>query len=245
MQFCLFYFYGGVKVQASQKIESKYKHSITHWFQPIYHLKNYNVLGYEALLRDASLMNSTPVELFKEADKTGERNVLDLISLKEALEKFRHQSCTLFLNVFPSTLLENDFLPWWDTHVPLNMDIVLELLESEPICNWDEIRTITNELKSRGVKIAIDDMGQGYSFLQQWVELEPDFIKLDRYFAENLSVNSRKQKIVENLVDLLSDSTEIIIEGIETEKDLNIAELLGISYAQGYLLGKPTPIQDF
>lgn len=229
-------------MQLTQKIENKFIQSITHLFQPIYQLKDFYVFGYEALLRDTSLLDSTPAELFKEADKTGHRNNLDLISMKKALNKFKCQPSTLFLNVFPSTLLEKEFLSWWDLHVSSDMDIVLELLESEPICEWDEIKVITKELRSRNVKIAIDDMGQGYSFLQQWVELDPDFVKLDRYYAQNLSVNIRKQKIVENLVDLFSDSTEIIIEGIETEQDLDIAEHLGISYAQGYLLGRPSPI---
>jgi EAL domain-containing protein (putative c-di-GMP-specific phosphodiesterase class I) len=106
------------------------------------------------------------------------------------------------------------------------------------------LKSVTKELQARGVKIAVDDMGGGYSFFQQWIELEPDFIKLDRYFAEDLSICSRKQKTISSLVDLLSGTTDIIIEGIETEEDLNIAESLGINYAQGFLLGRPSPWKD-
>jgi EAL domain-containing protein (putative c-di-GMP-specific phosphodiesterase class I) len=140
--------------------------------------------------------------------------------------------------------MEKGFLTWWDIYAEAQKNIVLELLENEPIRDWEVLKGVTKELQARGVKIAVDDMGGGYSFFQQWIELEPDFIKLDRYFAEDLSICSRKQKTISSLVDLLSDTTDIIIEGIETEEDLNIAESLGINYAQGFLLGRPSPWKD-
>lgn len=229
----------------TQNVESEFRYSITHWFQPIYHLKNNSIIGYEALLRDASELQVSPVDIFREADENGYRNILDLISIKTAIESFKDETNPLFLNIFPSTLLERDFLAWWDIHVVPKIPVVLELLENEPIENWEELKKVTKELQARGVKIAVDDMGGGYSFFQQWIELDPDFIKLDRYFAENLSVSSRKQKTVRSLVDLLSDTTEIIIEGIEKEEDLNVAELLGITYAQGFFLGRPSPKEGF
>lgn len=226
-----------------QSIEKEFRYSITHWFQPIYHLKNNSILGYEALLRDASQLQTSPVQIFKEAEKNGYQNILDIKSIKTALKTFQNKSNLLFLNVLLSTLLERDFISWWDMHVPALKPIVLELLESEQISNWEELKVIIKELRQRHVKIAIDDMGGGYSFFQQWIELDPDFIKLDRYFAENLSISTRKQKTVESLLDLFSNTTELIIEGVETEEDLDIAELLGIPYAQGYLLGRPSPLE--
>jgi len=228
-----------------KNVESEFGYSITHWLQPIYHLKNNKVIGYEALLRDTSQLQISPIDVFREADKNGHRNILDRISIKTALESFKDESNQIFLNIFPSTLLERNFLSWWDAHASSSTPVILELLENEPVRNWGVLKKVTKELQARGVKIAVDDMGGGYSFFQQWIELDPDFIKLDRYFAENLSVSSRKQKTVRSLVNLLSDTTEIIIEGIEKKEDLNIAELLGIVYAQGFLLGKPSPRENF
>lgn len=224
--------------------ESELEYSITHWFQPIYQLKDSNIIGYEALLRDASHSSVSPVDIFREADKKGHQNILDRFSIKTALGSYKDEINPLFLNIFPSTLMEKGFLDWWDIYAEAQKNIVLELLENEPIRDWEVLKSVTKELQARGVKIAVDDMGGGYSFFQQWIELEPDFIKLDRYFAEDLSICSRKQKTVSSLVDLLSDTTQIIIEGIETEEDLNIAESLGINYAQGFLLGRPSPWKD-
>ncbi len=227
-----------------QNVENGFTYSITHWFQPIYHLKNNSIIGYEALLRDASELKASPVDIFREADKNGHRNILDLISIKAATESFNNESSPLFINVYPSTLLEESFISWWDNNISRSATIVLELLESEPVGNWEAIKKVTKKLKARGVKIAVDDMGGGYSFFQQWIELSPDFIKLDRYFAQNLAVSTKKQKTIRSLVDLFSDTTELIIEGIEKEEDLNTAGVLGIPYAQGFLLGKPSPRKD-
>lgn len=224
--------------------EVELEYSITHWFQPIYQLKGSHIIGYEALLRDASEFAVSPIEIFREADKKGQQNTLDRISIKTALESYKDEVNPLFLNVFPSTLMEKGFLDWWDKYAALQNNVVLELLENEPIRDWELLKKVTKELQLRGVKIAVDDMGGGYSFFQQWIELDPDFIKLDRYFAENLSVSSRKQKTVSSLVDLLSETTEIIIEGIEKKEDLDIAERLGITYAQGFFLGRPSPLKE-
>ena len=103
------------------------------------------------------------------------------------------------------------------------------------------MKATVNELKRRGIKIAIDDMGAGYSTIRHWVELEPEFVKLDKYFSENLSVNTQKQKIVKSYADLFSGTSKLIIEGIEKKEDLEIIYHLGVQYAQGFFLGRPLP----
>jgi len=239
-----YFIFGGESFLMKQHEEAKLEFSITHWFQPIYHLKDSHIIGYEALMRDASQYSVSPVEIFRAADKKGLQNVLDRISIKTALEAYKDDENPLFLNIFPSTLMEKGFLAWWDTYGGERKNVVLELLENEPIRDWEELKSVTRQLQDRGVRIAVDDMGGGYSFFQQWIELCPDFIKLDRYFSENLSMSSRKQKTVSSLVDLLSETTDIIIEGIEKEEDLDIAKSLGIDYAQGFLLGRPSPLKE-
>lgn len=224
-----------------QNLLSEYKNSITHWYQPIYYLENNNIFGYEALLRDSSHSQISPFEIFREADKKRQRNILDLISIQTAIDVFNDESNTLFLNVYSSTLLIKGFLQWWDNHISPQIPVVLELSENESVMNWKELKRVIRGLNYRGVKIAVDNMGSGYSSIKQFIELSPGFIKLDRYFAEELSTNIIKQKVLRNLATLVSDTTEIIIEGIEKEEDLKAAKLLGITYAQGYLLRRPSP----
>lgn len=228
-----------------QNLLSEYRNLITHWYQPIYYLENNNVFGYEALLRDSSHSQISPFEIFREAEKKGQLNILDLISIQTALEVFNDEFNPLFVNVYSSTLLTKGFLNWWDNHISPLIPVALELSENESVMNWKELKTVIKGLNYRGVKIAVDNMGAGYSSIKQFIELRPSFIKLDRYFAEGLSTNLQKQKVIRSMVDLVSDTTEIIIEGIEKEEDLKVAKLLGITYGQGYLLRRPSPIEKF
>lgn len=219
---------------------------LTHWYQPIHQLETGKVFGYEALVRSKPLINLSPLDIFQQAEHEGCRTTLDCQLLFKAMNSMRHISHNiLFLNIFPSTLVEPLFLSWWDKHSTTAPSIVLEISESESVNDWKAFKVIINELRDRGVKIALDDMGADYSFFRHWVELNPDYIKLDRYYAIDLSKNLLKQRILESFIKLFDGSTETILEGIETAEDLDTAKLSGIKYAQGYLFGRPSPREDF
>lgn len=216
--------------------------NLVHLYQPICQIETGEILGYEALVRNKFLNELSPLDIFKQAEQEGCRINLDCELLCKAINSIKEVSpYMLFLNVFPSTLLEKWFLSWWDEHFVNPAHLVIEISESEPINDWETLKSVINKLRKRGVKIAVDDMGSGYSFFQHWIELNPDYIKLDRYYAAGLAENSLKQRIIEHLTKLFDGYSIIILEGIETEKDLNTAKQLGISYAQGYLLGRPSP----
>jgi EAL domain-containing protein (putative c-di-GMP-specific phosphodiesterase class I) len=217
---------------------------LIHWYQPIKELDKDVVLGYEALVRTKTPRKFSPLDLFKQAENEGTRNYLDCQLLYKAANSMAHNSqYLLFLNVFPSTLLEEWFLPWWDENIIVNSHIVLEVSESEPISDWNKLKAVICELRMRGVKIALDDMGAGYCFFQHWIELSPDYIKLDSYYSLNLAQNELKQKVLKSLISLFYNDTEIILEGIETNEDLDTAKSMGITCAQGYLLGRPSPLE--
>lgn len=213
---------------------------LVHWYQPICQIETGEILGYEALVRNKSLNKLSPLDIFKQAEQEGCRTELDSYLLFQAINSVSYTS-NLFLNVFPSTLLEKWFLSWWDEHFVTPAPLVIEISESEPVNDWKALKSVITKLRKRGVKIAVDDMGSGYSFFQHWVELNPDYIKLDCYYAAGLAENPLKQRIIEHLTKLFDGYSIIILEGIETEEDLNTAKQLGISYAQGYLLGRPSP----
>lgn len=89
--------------------------------------------------------------------------------------------------------------------------------------------------------IAIDDLGTGHSRLQSLIELNPDFVKLDRYFAKDLVILAKKQYIIEFLLQLCEKcNSQLIIEGIEDQQSLICLKNMGIKYAQGFFLGKPS-----
>lgn len=235
----------GINLHRSIQIINSLK--LTHWYQPIFQLETGSILGYEALVRNNKpSYELSPMDIFKQAEQKDCRTTLDCQLLFKAMNSMRHISHNiLFLNIFPSTLFEPWFLSWWNMHSTIVSSVVLEISESEPIGDWKTLKTIINKLRDRGVKIALDDMGTGYSFFQHWVELNPDYIKLDRYYAIDLAKNLLKQRILESLIKLFDGTTEVVLEGIETVEDLKIAKLLGVPYAQGFLLGRPYPWEDF
>lgn len=220
--------------------------NLVHWYQPIRQLDTDNIIGFEALIRNRPQYNLSPLDIFKQAEQEGCRNTLDCQLILNAMaSKAKIRPLTLFLNVFPSTLLEKWFLPWWDKHLSNVASLVLEILESEEVVDWSSMRSVIYELRDRGVSIALDDIGAGYSFLRRWVEFQPEYIKLDRYYASGLVQNSSKRRVIESLTKRFHGSTQVILEGIEKVEDLDTAKQLGINYAQGYLLGRPSPLENF
>lgn len=94
-----------------------------------------------------------------------------------------------------------------------------------------------------GVLIAIDDFGKGYSSFTSVIELNPDFVKLDKYFLEGLIKSEKKKYIIQTLLNYSEKfNTKLIVEGIEDEHILLYLQNIGIKYAQGFLLGKPHEI---
>lgn len=232
----------GTSLQRSMQMINSLQ--LTHWYQPIFQLETGNILGYEALLRNnRPSLELTPMDIFEQAERKNCRTALDCQLLFKAMNSMRDTDHSrLFLNIFPSTLLEPWFLSCWNTHAIVFSSVVLEISESEPVHDWKTLKAIINKLQDKGVKIALDDMGAGYSFFRHWVELKPDYIKLDRYYAVDLAKNPLKQQILESLINLFNITTEVILEGIDTVEDLKMAKLLGVPYAQGFLLGRPAPL---
>lgn len=218
---------------------------LVHWYQPICDLISGNVLGYEALVRNTFSSNILPSDIFKEAYRQKCLSKLDRELLLKAQHLFKkNQSSHLFINAFPSTLLEPGFIEWWDTYSNIVPSLVIELSEGEVIEDWDSIKFTVKQLKGRGIKIAIDDMGTGYMSLKHVTELEPDYIKIDRYFMIDLDKSLIKQRIIKSLIKGVEGLSEVIIEGVEDKGCLNIARELGIQYAQGYALGVPAPLNS-
>jgi len=173
------------------------------------------------------------------------RSILDCQLVLKAQRLFNNASSDhLFINVFPSTLMDSGFISWWDKYSNIYPHIVLEVSGCERISDWEYLKSVANALRRRGIKIAVDDMGSSYSFLKYWVELKPDYVKLDRYYTTDLTRNVMKQRILDSLVKMAYGISEVIVVGVEDIESLEVARQLGASYAQGYILGRPAPIED-
>jgi EAL domain-containing protein (putative c-di-GMP-specific phosphodiesterase class I) len=98
-------------------------------------------------------------------------------------------------------------------------------------------------LRELGFRIAIDDAGSGYASLQSIAELRPQYLKISNYLVTGLHEDSIKRDVVEMLVRLAARiDAETVAEGIETEAEKAEVKRLGVTYGQGYLLGRPAKL---
>jgi EAL domain-containing protein (putative c-di-GMP-specific phosphodiesterase class I) len=217
-----------------------------HHYQPIYDIQTWRVVGYEGLFRTESLIN--PEITFELARKNKKLYELDSRSVHKALLTYinaghllRHEM--LFLNVFPSTLINPLFHTLLNRIINENgitrQQIIFEINENDMV-NFKKLKTAVENLKKLGFRIAIDDFGKGISSLGSVIELKPDFVKLDKYFVEGILLSEQKKDVINYLLHFCQKfNSELIVEGVEESSCLTFLKSLGVRHAQGYLLGKP------
>jgi EAL domain-containing protein (putative c-di-GMP-specific phosphodiesterase class I) len=120
---------------------------------------------------------------------------------------------------------------------------VLELRETDPKLRGSYLGERTAEVRRRGFRIALDDLGAGHSGLAALVDLRPDWVKIDRDLIAGIAGNRERWHLVRALVDYCGRlDVGLIAEGIERPEDLDALAHAGVRYGQGFLLGRPGPL---
>lgn len=216
--------------------------------QPIVDLRSHTALGYEALSRgEPGHMLQHPERMFQAAQQFDKVTELEQLCLRSAAHHFSQSQLSglLFLNVTPQTLdadqSEIDYLTGRLKDLGVNpQQVVMELSERFPITYMEDFIQRIDYLKSLGYRIAIDDLGSGYSGLKLWSEINPDYVKIDRHFIDRIDQDTVKQAFVASVVHLCEQlNCEVIAEGIEQPAELQVIRSFGIYLGQGYLLGRP------
>jgi EAL domain-containing protein (putative c-di-GMP-specific phosphodiesterase class I) len=217
-------------------------------YQPIVDLKTNATFAYEALSRGpADTSFESPEVLFDYALRTEQVWGLEKICMGFAAERFSGKSDhVLFVNV-ETELIHDLKTRGHDVLKPLmqiRTGIVLEITERAAIRDYNLFRESVSVLRSLGFKIAIDDAGSGYASLQSIAELRPNYLKISNYLVTGLHEDSIKRDVVEMLVRLAARiDAQTVAEGIETEEELSEVKRLGVTYGQGYLIGRPGPLE--
>jgi FOG: EAL domain len=215
-------------------------------FQPIIELGEGHLFGFESLSRGpVKTMFETPDALFREARR---RDLLFLLEKKcqltllATLRKCSDPGFYMFFNLEPILLERDDFrhLPIFQSLKEIDpRNFVIELTERYTIHEGDSLKRNLNSLRDLGFRIAIDDIGSGYSDLDSIVEFRPEFLKISNRIVRDIAVNSLKQKVVTLLLELSKGLAYTIAEGIETVEDFQMLRSLGVPLGQGYLLAEP------
>ncbi len=221
--------------------------SVTPVFQPILAFGTGEILAYEGLIRGPeSSQLHTPTKLFDAAAHAGLLTELNMLCARKVVRQFARLGLKrqLFLNITPQTVLEvkDDVQRITRFIRDCGIDIAqvtIELTENQYISDRSIFRDALTLFRGAGFRVALDDLGEGFSSLRLWSELQPDFVKIDMHFVQGVSEDSVKYHFLKSLQHIAEGcGSSLVAEGVETVADFCILRDLGINNAQGYLIGR-------
>lgn len=213
-------------------------------YQPIVDRRSRKTAGFEALVRTKEAAIPTPMELLEAAERLGRVAELGRRVRELAAMTFRppDDNMSLFVNLHPAELLDANL---YDRHAPLTKiadHVVLEITERAALDDITETKHRATELRRRGFKLAIDDLGAGYAGLTSFATFEPEVVKLDMSLIRGIETSAVKKHVVESMTRLCRElDMRVVAEGIETTAELATVIDIGCDYLQGFLLGRPGP----
>jgi EAL domain-containing protein (putative c-di-GMP-specific phosphodiesterase class I) len=156
----------------------------------------------------------------------------------------------LAINVSAKQFRQNDFVAQVQAAVKrfaINSKLLkLELTESLLLDNIEETIATMNALNEIGVQFSLDDFGTGYSSLQYLKRLPLDQIKIDKSFVRDIATDNSDIAVVRATIAMAGSLVlDVIAEGVETEEQRELLLKNGCSNYQGYLFGRPVPIEQF
>lgn len=208
--------------------------------QPIVDVVTGARVGAEALSRFPQEWQKAPDVVFAEAHSVDRGHELELMALQRAAGLLDRVPGYVSMNVSPSTLLRPDLLDFLES-LPLPR-ILLELSEHDPVDDYAALRRAVAPLRAQGMRLAIDDVGAGFSSLRHIVVTEPDVIKLDRSIVDGLATDRVLRSLVASLVDFGAGLGALVVaEGVETAEDALVLRDLSVGYGQGWFWGRAVP----
>ncbi|SAI47063.1 cyclic di-GMP phosphodiesterase YfgF [Enterobacter bugandensis] len=210
---------------------------------------------HEVLLRmtDANGLLISPEQFLPIAQEFGLSSRVDLWVLEHTLRflaahRERLPGQRFAINLAPSTVCRVQFPlevsrllakyaiePW---------QLIFEVTECSTFCNAEQGLHILRQLQKMGVRIAIDDFGTGYASYARLKSVDADILKIDGDFIRNIVNNSLDYQIVASICHLARMKKMLVVaEYVETEEIRSAVHALGIDYVQGYLIGRPAPLE--
>ena len=231
---------------------------LTLFLQPVVNLKDSKCAGAELLLRvtEQSEFSIYPGLIVEILNKTGRGQLFTRWLINSACRfaaelKYEHQ-LNLYLTInlraedlhdseLPHMLLQAAAL--WKINPS---DLVLEVTENGVLELNETTNRVIEELAKNGFKLALDDFGTGFSSLSRLRNMPIDIIKIDQSFVRDITHSKNDYEIVKSIAALANGlGKEVIAEGIENQKCLDLIHKMKIQKCQGYYFAKPMPFDEF
>lgn len=226
------------------------------YLQPLYSIQYDRVYGAEVLVRKIDPHGNIhpPVEFIKVMEKEHMISMVDLEMLRQSCELLQKWKAwpdlVLNVNVSRNTLVEPDYLTqvdkiFADTGVDPRR-LIFEITESSQGIQLESLSRLLDELRARGITLAIDDLGTEAACLEILYLPQIGVAKIDRSLICKAEHSPREQTVIRHLIDLCHDlGMRCVAEGIETDSQIELLKQLGCDRLQGYKIGKPMPAADF
>ncbi|TIX51090.1 sensor domain-containing phosphodiesterase [Alteraurantiacibacter aquimixticola] len=216
--------------------------AITIFHQPIHALDTGEPVGVECLARFPNQNRLGPDAWFDDAEQVGLGVELEMAAVRAALDTIDHLPAGIYatVNVAPSTIMSGMLeaeLEKVDT-----AQLVIEVTEHQQVADFGALAERLVRLKEK-VRIAIDDVGTGYSGLRHIVDLKPDMLKMDMALTREIDSDPARRALTGALVQLARDiGCLLVAEGIETQQECDTMTALGVACGQGYFFSRPLPV---
>lgn len=227
-------------------------------YQPIFSMATGAVSGIEALLRwnSYSLRDITPEEFFSIVDDLEINQRLCEFVTRCAGQAFQQMAQhglllnTVSINVTARQFLWQDFATYFlaclqEIQLPPE-NVMLEITERQAVNNFHACKIQLSRLKEKGIRIALDDYGTGFSSITHLKQLPIDIIKLDQSLISHADHEFLRNKVLSAGVVKMAHhlNLQVVAEGVETQEEYESLKDIGCDYVQGYYLGRPMMIND-
>lgn len=226
---------------------------LTH-YQPIFWSGTLDLWGYECLMRgvaeDGALVSpGTLIEWARQEQLTFmlDRHVREM-HLRNAGAAGLGPPVHLLVNFLPTAIYRPEFCLRTTVRAAaesgLEPDhIIFEVVESEQTTSRAHLRNLLAYYRATGFKVALDDVGSGYSGLSLLADLNPDLIKIDRELVSRAPESPFHRDVCASLARLGHDNGQLVLaEGVEREEEWALMTELGVNLLQGFLFGRPAPV---
>ncbi|TFE25755.1 EAL domain-containing protein [Cohnella luojiensis] len=210
-----------------------------------------NIVGYEFLLRSLpEQMPFRPAELFETARRIGQHSFLDRAARHSAIKmgaSHLQPGMKRFINFLPSSLhhpdtcLKGTFEMMKETGTDPG-DYVFEVMETEPLDD-PRLSKVFDVYRQEGVRLALDDVGNGFATMDVLDRLQPDYVKMDRRWVGQCDSDTKKQRYINDLLEHVSRFNGVVLaEGVERQEEWDFLRKAGVPLFQGYLFGRAQPV---
>jgi diguanylate cyclase (GGDEF)-like protein len=217
-------------------------------YQPILTVSEARISHYEALVRIPKSLggDDRSARFMLAAERLGLARQIDLWVVDKAIDFLAgNRELSLGVNLSSHAFQEASLLPRLQQKLRNSAiapeRLTFEITETAAITNFSETRHMIARIRDLGCRFALDDFGSGFSSYNYLKEFPIDLLKIDGSFIVGLQQDRRDQIIVQSMIDIAHGlDKEVVAEFIENADTLGILTEMGIDYAQGYYIGKPT-----